>query len=327
MYCSDECEAKAYESFHKYECYLSELTLILSSTVRMALRTFFVALSIFGESLEGLQNYLIEHSKSYTVFDFEDFEAPQHKLLSINSLIASDETDVERMILEEMFQISPKLKEMWLSHSDFIENFLKRQIQIGRLNYHEIYVWPLKRGRIQNDDVDNFTGSLAYQRGEIAAGNGSYPFCSLLNHHCAPNISRMFINDKLVLVVQRTIKKGDQLFDNYGYHFTNVSKNCRQSELLKQYKFKCNCDACSNDWPILSSLKIYDKVCLNKAKKVCRDLNLTDVNRKKAINKYKELCEIIDKNQTNFPSVEICSIIQSTAAYLEMILKPKLQFP
>lgn len=326
MFCSEDCKAKAFNSFHKYECPVVEIISMLTTTLQMALRTFFTTLSIFGESLDNLQKYLLEHPNPCTVFDFESDDKLEHKFLAINSLIASEETKVESEILKEIFQNSPTLKGMWMSHGDFIANFVKHQTQIGTLNYHEIYIWSLKKGRLQDSDVDQFNGSLAYQRGTIAAGNGSYPFCSLLNHHCAPNISRIFVNDKIALVVLRPIKKGEQLFDNYRYNFTNVSKEERQSELLKQYRFKCNCDACNNDWPILSTLKICDKMCFNKAKRVCRELNLTDLNRKKAFVKYKELCEIIDKNQKNFPSLEICSIMQSAAAYLEMILKPQFQF-
>lgn len=324
MFCSEECEARAYKSYHKYECPLGEVTSNLGATVRMALRTFFVALAIFGESLEELQKYLLEHSKSCTVFELEDPDEVKQTFLAINSLIASEETNIKKEFFEKIFQITPELKEMWSIHGDFIAKFLERQTQIGTLNYHEIYVWPL--GRLRDHDLDQFADSLAYKRGTIAAGNGSYPFFSLINHHCAPNISRMFINDKIVLVVQRPVKEGDQLFDNYGYNFTNVTKDYRQSELLKQYRFKCNCEPCINDWPILSALKICDKMCLNKAKKVCRELSLTNFNRKKVIAKYRELCEIIDKNQNNFPSIEMCSMMQSAVAYLEMILKPQLQF-
>lgn len=325
MFCSDECEAKAYQSFHKHECLVNEFTSTLSINLQMALRTFFVTLSMFNESLDDLQKYLMEHPNSCTVFDVVD-QNERLKFLAVNSLTANVETDIEKDIFENIFQISPPLQEMWSKHGDFIGRFLKHQIQIASLNYHEIYFWPLKKGRSQDQDIDNLTGSLAYQRSSVAAGSGSYPLISLLNHNCAPNVIRTFINDKIVIVVQRPIKKDHQLFDNYGYHFGSVSKDRRQMELLKQYRFVCDCDACNNDWPYMTDLKISDRVCLNKAKKACRELNQTDFNRKKAIIKYRELCEIIEKNQKNFPSLEICSIMQSAAAYLEISFKPPVQF-
>lgn len=325
MFCSDECKAQAHQSYHKYECPVRDLTSTLSANLQIALRTFFVALAMFNDSLDELQNYLLEHPNRCTLFDIEELDE-RAKFLAINSLTANDEIHMKKEIFEKIFEISPKLNEIWSLYSDFIAEFLKRQIQIATTNYHEIQFWPLKKGRPQKQDVDKEAGGLAYQRGTVAGGSGSYPFISLLNHNCAPNVIRTFINDQIVLVVQRPIQKGEQLFDNYGYHFTNVSKDSRQKELLKQYKFQCECDACKNNWPFLSNLKIGDRLCLNKAKKVCRELNLIDLNRKKAFIKFRELCEILEKNQKNFPSLEICSIMQSATAYLEMSLKPPLQF-
>lgn len=181
-------------------------------------------------------------------------------LLAVNSLTANDEINIKKDIFERIFQISPKLNEMWSKHSDFIGNFLERHIRIATLNYHEIYAWPMKKGGHQDQDIDKVASSLAYQRGTVAVGSASYPFLALLNHNCAPNVIRTFIGDKVVVVVQRPINKCDQLFDNYGYHFWNLPKDCRQMELMKQYRFKCDCDACKNCWPFLTDLKVQDKI-------------------------------------------------------------------
>lgn len=308
-----------------------ELTLssLLSSTMQMALRTFFVALSLFDGSIQDLEKFLSESQRSCTIFD-GDFEDSKQKLLAINSLIFDETIVVKDTIFEEIFSVSSALKAMWSTQTDnqFIRNFLRKQTQIATMNYHEIYCWPLKKGGLSDAEVDEFKGSLAYKRGVISTGNGSYPFFALLNHHCAPNVSRIFINEKIVLIVQRPIEKGDQLFDNYGYNFTNVSKDDRQMELMKQYKFRCSCEACTNSWPILPGLKVSDKALLNKAKKACRELSLaSELNPKKAKDKYRELSDIIEKTKKNFPALEICSMMESAAAYLEMITKPLVQFP
>ncbi len=330
MFCSDECESQAHQSFHKYECLVNVLTSTLSTNLQMALRTFFIAISMFGESIDHLQIFLSDHqAKSCTVFDVDVLDEQRAKFLAINSLTANDEINMKKSIFEKIFQISPKLHELWSKYGDFIADFLKRQIQIATRNYHEIYCWPLKRGSSVDPDIRNVSeiNPLAYQRGTVSAGSASYPFCSLINHHCAPNLTRAFVDDKIVLIVQRPIKKGEQLFDNYGYHFATVSKDKRLTELEKQYRFKCDCDACENNWPLMADLKIEDRICLNKAKKCCRELSLApDLNRRKSILKYKELCEIVEKNQKHFPSLETCSIMQSASAYLEMSIKPTLQF-
>ncbi|KAJ6630523.1 SET and MYND domain-containing protein 4 [Pseudolycoriella hygida] len=325
MFCSADCETKACQTFHKYECPVMEITSKLSKNLQMALRTLYVVLAIFDDSIHDLQKYILNHPEICTIFDVKGLDE-RSKFLAINSLIANDKIDIRKEVLEEISQWSSKLKEIWSTHGDFIAQFLHRQIQVATVNYHEIYSWPLKKGGFFDKDIDKLPDAFAYQRVTVSAGNGSYPFCSLLNHSCAPNVGKIFVNDKIVLIVQRPIEKGAQLFDNYGYHFTNMSKDCRQKELLKQYKFLCNCDACKHNWPILTNLKIANKLNLNKAKKVCRELKMLEVNRKKAMSKYKELCDIVNKNHKNFPSVEMCSIMESMAAYLEMSLKPSLQF-
>lgn len=293
----------------------------------MAIRTFFVALTLFEGSVENLEEFLKGNSDFCTVFDHGSSASMEQKLLEVNSLITNDDIKVDEEIFEQLFLSSPVLKDMWFSHQQFIGTFLKKQFRIGTMNYHEIYAWSLKKGGFSDDDVNEFKGQLAYRRGVVSTGNGSYPFSSLINHSCTPNVTRIFIDDKIVLVVLIPINKGEQVFDNYGYNFTNAPKDYRQSELLKQYRFKCNCLACSNHFPLLPSMKAIDKACLNKAKKTSRELSLGGVHQKKAIEKIRELFSFIEKGQSNFPSLEVCSLQQSFSAYLEMITKPIMQFP
>lgn len=44
---------------------------------------------------------------------------------------------------------------------------------------------------------------------------GIFPFTSLLNHSCSPNLQRIFVDDKIVLVARRPIEAGEQLFICY----------------------------------------------------------------------------------------------------------------
>lgn len=326
MFCSSECEQSSWSSYHQYECAAMNLILgpLMTSTMRIALRTFFTVLSLFGGSIVELEKFLSQNTEPRTVFDGES-DAKQ-KFLSTHSLMSNGEVEVNETVFEEIFQVSPVTKEMWISHNQVIRSFLKKQTQIGTMNYHEIHGWPLRKGGLPDDELNEFKNSLAYQRGITSIGSGSYPFIALLNHHCSPNVNRIFIDDKNVLIVQRPIEKGAQLFDNYGYNFTNTARDYRRAELFKRYKFKCDCDACANNWPLLPSLKILDKASFSKAKKSCQDLKLAGLNQKKAREKFKELSERIEKGQKNFPSMEICSMMESATAFLELSTKPNVQF-
>lgn len=260
MFCSLECEKSAFDKFHQFECPMMELILspIMTATMRLAVRTLFTSLALFGGSFEELDKFLKENFESRTVFDIQDCSDPKETLLAVNSLIANHKLEVNETFFEELFQSSAELKSMWSSHADFIRSFLKKQTQIGTMNYHEIHGWPLKKGGLRDEEFDELKG-LAYKTGVTSWGSGSYPFISMLNHSCAPNVSRVFVGNKNVVFVQRSIKKGDQLFDNYGYDFTNVPRDHRQKELYKQFKFKCGCEACTENWVLLPSLKVLGK--------------------------------------------------------------------
>jgi SET and MYND domain-containing protein 4 len=327
MFCRQSCVESSRKSFHQYECGAIDEMLhsLLSSTMQMALRTFFDALSLFDGSVANLENFMKENQKSLTIFDV-DYNDRKQKLLVVNSLVFSEDIHVEDSIFEGIFHGSQNLKALWSTHSAFIKSFLKKQTQVAALNYHKIYTWPLKKDGLFDADVDKFKGKLAYKRGVVPFGNGSFPFCSLVNHSCAPNAAKVFENGKFVLVVQRPIDKGEQIFDNYGFSFTNVPREDRRDELLIQYKFLCKCEACEKNWPILPKLKVSDKALLNKAKKACRDLGLSDLNHKNSRSKYEELCELLEKHRNCFPSIEICSLMESASAYFEMTTKPLIQF-
>lgn len=74
----------------------------------------------------------------------------------------------------------------------------------------------------------------------------------------APNVVRLSLNLKMCVVINRPIAKGGQLFDNYGYHHCLENRKNRQTELNDQYRFKCQCEACTNDYPLYQDLVTFD---------------------------------------------------------------------
>jgi SET domain len=328
MFCST-CLKIALTSFHKYECPLMEVLIgtNLTPTILMALRTFFFGLSLFDGSLEEFEKFVNGNAEeSFTMFDCQDPNDSKQRLLAVHSLISSEKVEVNDAVYEDLFICAPTLKPMWASNSSFIKGFLRKQTQVGTMNYHEIYGWPLKRSGLVDPEVDQCKDVLAYKRGVMSMGSGSFPFVALINHSCSPNICRFNVGKKAVLIVLRGIEKGEQLFDNYGYNFMNMPKDYRQSELLKQYKFQCACKACESNWPLMPALKVVDKAAFNRAKKACRELSSSCFNQKKAFEKYRELCELITKGQKSFPCLEVCSLIDSATAYLELSIRPQIQF-
>jgi SET and MYND domain-containing protein 4 len=202
MFCDENCFKSAQEAFHLYECPIID-TLLKSGIMQMALRTFYQALSIFNGSIEQLQKFLTEYENpNASVYDFDFSESmSQDKdfLVSLFCLTRSDKI-CESDSPEKLFIDHPTLKDSWKNHEIFIRSFILRVLQIGDSNFHGICGWSLKKN---------------YHQVPQMIGIGVYPFISLVNHSCAPNVSRIYVEDKMILMVERPISKGEQLFDCY----------------------------------------------------------------------------------------------------------------
>lgn len=212
MFCSVDCQQTAWKRFHRYECPVMSL-LLKSGSVNIALRILFISLSIFEGSIEKLENFMNESESSIsTVFDF-NFAGENHEensknyLKCLNSLSKSS----KKFSLQPHAEIlcnHPELKDIWTSHESFIRNFLQRLCQINDLYFHGIFSGSLKMN-LTNDPSKVFSD---LQR---SIGSGWFPFCSLINHSCAPNVVRIYVEGRVVLIACRPIEKGSQLFDCY----------------------------------------------------------------------------------------------------------------
>lgn len=221
MFCSEKCKEEDV-IHHKYECEISEImkSPILTSTMKIAVRSLFKSLHMFSDSVEDLQAHL-KDDKNYTVYSFDlnnmdNVSKDKNLLLVINSMMANEKLEVNEFLYDEILTSHSKLQVICQdeANKNFMKSFLVRQSQIGSLNYHEMYAWPMKEGGL--DDDDEAPAVLAYRRGMISFGSGSFPFHALFNHSCAPNIVHICVEGKIVSVAQRPIEKGSQLFDNYG---------------------------------------------------------------------------------------------------------------
>lgn len=202
----------ALKRFHRYECPVMSL-LLRSGSVNIALRILFISISSFDGSVDSLEKFMEENASSTsTVFDF-DFSDENHEENSRNYLkcLSSLSLSSKSFSLqphEEILSNHPELQALWVHHEQFIRSFLQRQCQINDLYFHGIFSGSLKK-KIESDQSKFFND---LQR---PTGSGWFPFCSLINHSCAPNVVRIYVEGKVTLIACRPIKKGSQLFDCY----------------------------------------------------------------------------------------------------------------
>jgi hypothetical protein len=201
MYCSEACQDEAERTFHNFECSLIEV-LLKTGIMQMAMRFFFQSLNVFDGNILKMKNFLENCENSSTsVYDFDFSKVPQNPknfLQTAYCLARSDNIPTDSP--EMLFMLHPVLEQMWKFHSKFIKQFIRRIIRIYDSNFHGICGWSLQQ-------YDNHEAKMI--------GVGCYIFASMLNHSCAPNVNRMYVNDKMIIVVDRPIKKGQQIFDCY----------------------------------------------------------------------------------------------------------------
>ncbi|XP_057654662.1 SET and MYND domain-containing protein 4-like isoform X1 [Diorhabda carinulata] len=234
LYCSIECQNNA-KIYHVYECKilktLRNLNLdklkLLPLKIAISVKNSYSSISRINEESESFYrsdrykeiHNLISNTQSRTVADL--FERSTTAAIVFN--LIHEHTKFFNSVLEESI-----FKELYLRH-----------LQIAPCNFHEI-------SELHQNQDDYFEAQ------EIGAG--AFSFLSLFNHSCNPNVVRHCYGNVVVLRAIRSIHKGEQLFDNYGYHFALMPKDTRKTNLKKQYYFECNCYVCENNWPLLHNL-------------------------------------------------------------------------
>lgn len=303
MFCSDECKRDAFDTFYKFEVdILDKLNLICTKILRIAVRTYFKSLKVCDGNLERLKAVISENESSpeLTIFDVDNPHDSINILKSIDSLQTNEELrgnadHFQRSgivaVIVDLFLKHTKLSELLATEDDrdFFRAFVYKQVQIAACNYHGIYNGVMKRSEIDSDPQ---------------IGSGSYPFCSLINHSCNPNIVRVTLDSKNYVVVNRVIEVGGQLFDNYGFHHCLEDLETRRTQLRAQYMFECACEACKKNFPLFPNLPFRDRkmsfeVDVHKLKEI-------DVEHAEKF--FKKICTYLTKNASLCPCYEISAM-------------------
>lgn len=127
-----------------------------------------------------------------------------------------------------------KLHAVLLNHPIIGRKFqtIKSQRFLAHLLVHHICVinaFTLKIGRVDSK----------YECLEIIA-----PITSYLKHSCAPNVSRFFVGNSVIVVAMRPIEPNEELF--VGYCDILIPRNERQHILQTEYGFQCKCERCTD---------------------------------------------------------------------------------
>lgn len=209
MFCK-ECLNEAFKLYHKYECSVMEE--LLSGSVHIALRILFIALSTFNGSIEKLEKFMETidtKDKNFSIFNFDSNKKDVKNYLRFLNSLSRSETKFSTAPHEVILKNHPELCKIWENNQEFIRNFLLRQCQTNDHYFHGIYG---KHVAVADNNSNTLMKDL-----QQPIGTGWFPFHSLINHSCANNVMRIYVDGKVVLVANRFISSGSQLFDCYKY--------------------------------------------------------------------------------------------------------------
>ena len=253
LYCSTECRSLAYKLYHRLECRLGEI--IAKSGVDkfavLAIRTLVVTpLDVVLTHCEPLSQCEVSNASSALqhgeVYRDNSYEA-------ICGLV----THAEHRTAHDLFRRAAiaifLLRCLCFAGYFETENppadvlsgtggLLLSHLQSFPCNAHEIAEFDL--------DPDAVATSTPHE-----LGAGIYATLSLYNHSCDPAVTRNFYGDHCIVRTIRSVRAGDELSDNYGAVSAMQSRSERRAKLLPQYFFECRCTACTEDWPLFSTLR------------------------------------------------------------------------
>ncbi|XP_046407225.1 SET and MYND domain-containing protein 4-like [Ischnura elegans] len=269
MFCSEKCQEMSWNLYHEKECSILfyVLKLDMGKMAHLALR---IVLQLEFSSLKNLIESINENPYSKCL---------REKGFSENGkYISSDYTAIYHLeghsgmrYISDLFKrtcmayclvccikkshviFSPKddFPEMEMLYGELI----LRHLQNLPCNAHEVSELLVEKWRPSKTAGSNGSNTpLASSLIEIGAA--AYAFLSLINHSCDPNVVRHSYDGSIaVLRAIRPIRKGEQVLDNYGYHYAVHSLNMRRQSLREQYFFDCMCTSCTEMWPTYQLMK------------------------------------------------------------------------
>lgn len=225
-YCSTVCRDQSWSTYHRRECGLVDLLRRsgVGHNPLLALRT---VLQVDRDTLQSPP----PHRDIYDSTDYGTI----HRLVG-NSTCRSVADLFRRAVMAVFLTaiVQPGPNDQLLMATNLL-----RLIQSYPCNAHEI-----TQVAIPAESGIPVTGIVQHEIGAAAM-----PVLSLINHSCDPNIVRVSYGDVIAVKVIRRIKSGDEILDNYGYHYATHTRHERQTKLNRQYYFRCGCPPCLLDWP------------------------------------------------------------------------------
>lgn len=262
MYCSENCEQTSFNTFNKYECSIMasilELFCIDDSVPWAALRLLLLAHKHFPtfEQMRRMYDEVMRQKLHFNSFQFgtanmADYikyilrlavkERYEEEYVKISDRCSAM---IELLTTKTMMRHEVKSDE----YKDLMHQILIHFYYINLANSYTIVStpsWLEKSEQIRNEKI----------------GIGLYPFTTLINHACVPNVKALFVGENsstYMIYASRPIRAGEQLFVCYKreMNFLDTPIGKRKDNIQREYCFNCHCDACTHNYPTLNHLRV-----------------------------------------------------------------------
>lgn len=243
MFCSSECQQAA-EKEHKLECrilsYLFKQKFDCNkiNVMKIILKAGFEQLSSYLESKVQVED---KRTAGFTngKYDATNFNAVYH----------SQTTSRKRLFEEHLIAL--------LTSSIFIKllsDMEPNASEYGGIIYH--LFWCVHTNGNEMREV--YMGQeFPFAEHDVCTGYSFSPTCNLINHSCDPTLGRDYYGFCVVARAIKPVKKGEGLTIAYHHRFTYFKKSERQMLLFLSNGFKCKCEACEGDWPLVDDMPMY----------------------------------------------------------------------
>ncbi|XP_046969169.1 SET and MYND domain-containing protein 4-like [Vanessa cardui] len=328
LYCSDECKAKALKEYHSIECSLmatfvkmefTKLELLALRTVLKARHDHNEWKDLFKTIKDAEENMNTAHHGHVKVGDKWIYDSKYYA--SIHTLA----TNLEIRSISDIFQkgVTAAVFLRFLeNNSDFFKTENKDEYKEINECVAGLLLLHLMTSPTNMHGISSIAASKAGKCvDEISLASAPYAFCSLFNHSCAPNVVRFskLGSAKMIVFALRPIKKGMQIFDNYGPHHALEERSSRQATLKFQFKFTCLCEACVNNWPNYMYLTMRQSnsvpAKLVRSKNSLLNEHVIDQlqrgNLDTALKTYKGICDLCKLLEPYAPCMELCDCQES----------------
>lgn len=275
MFCSQTCA----ESDKLHEIICSDAIVYKNSLTTAANRSIFLALNIFPnmDELIGFVENVVSDTKDEALESLDDIRSKYRTFLQLNLWISNDE------ILELLIWAIPAFTRLMSKPA------IKAKIRSLKDRRFLMHLFMMHNMLIKcNSFQHNILG-------------GIFLIPNHINHSCAPNLIAYHHENKMIGIVSRPIKMGDQIFITYGGEKCFLQpKMQRQQYLWNGFGFQCDCEKCSNNnWPVSSTRIRFDpeyKFLLHQMRG--GDIDFTD---NKKCSSLKQKCLTILKKYSDIP--------------------------